>query len=83
MSFSEIGETEIAAGVLQRGSRFDRYGHRRLCSDWAARPAQAVQHSGDSRLYGAFLNGENEDVFGLSVGGDARYLALAVGRKHY
>ena len=73
-SVSDIGEAEIGVGVFFNEDR-DLIG---LATGLAVigRPDAFTRFSlrVGTRLYAAFLNGEDEDVFGISVGGDARYL---------
>ena len=73
-SVSDIGKADVAVGVFfNEDEGFDRPGDR-SCGDWAARHLTRFSLRVGTRLYAAFLNGEDEDVFGVSVGGDARYL---------
>ena len=74
MSVSEIGKAEFGAGVFFNEDR-DLIGMGTALAV-IGRPDSLTRFiiRAGTRLYGAFLNGEDEDVFGVSVGGDARYL---------
>ncbi len=74
LSVSDIGKAEIAAGMFFNEDR-DLIGMGTALAV-IGRPDSLTRFiiRAGTRLYGAFLNGEDEDVFGISVGGDARYL---------
>jgi len=68
-----LGPIEVRGGIFYNEQR-DLIGIADgLIEVGEVRPAQRLVFSVGPRMYGAFLNQEDEDIFGIGVGGQARY----------
>lgn len=73
LDVNEIGRTEIAGGVFFNEARDLIAVGGALSEVGAPEEARRWRLRVGPHMYGAFLNGEDEDVFGIGLGGDARY----------
>jgi hypothetical protein len=72
-SISQVGTTEIAGGVFFNEDRDLIMMASAIADIGSPSSARRFNVRVGPRAYGAFLNGENEDIFGIALGGEARY----------
>lgn len=72
LNIQEFGRTEVRAGVFYNEAR-----DLIAIADGLARIGEIEQRrltfGAGPRMYAAFLNTENEDIFAIGIGGEARY----------
>ena len=74
LDVDELGTTEVKLGVFYNEDRdLLAIGDLLLPVGEVRDQPHRLEFRVGSRVYGAFLANENEDVFGVSVGGEARY----------
>lgn len=73
LELDEIGRTEISGGVFFNEARDLIAIAGALSEVGTPADAQRWRLRVGPRMYGAFLNGEDQDIFGIGLGGEARY----------
>lgn len=74
MNFSEVGPTELRGGFFYNEDRdLIAMGDFLAILGDATIPRRTIEIRVGSRVYGAFLALENNDVFSISLGGEAEY----------
>jgi len=73
LSFEEIGRTHVYGGVFFNEARDLIAIAGALVRVGLTDPQDRLQVQIGPRMYGAFLNGEDQDIFGIGLGGEARY----------
>jgi hypothetical protein len=73
MNSDELGPIDVRAGVFFNEQR-DLIGIADALAEVGdPQPTQRLVFKVGPRMFGAFLNEEDEDIFGVGVGGEARY----------